>query len=103
MSRATSATVYGTSRLDLGRMPATSRRAYGLRSAGSMDGYYPAYGRKPRRKRPAVVDGIEQPLAGPENEDAPRPKFTKGAAPSQDRTDWDALRHTAGTIRMADF
>lgn len=103
MGRVNSATVYGTARLDLARVPASSRRAYGLRSSSSLDGYYPAYGRKPKRKRATVVDNVEQPIAGPESDDVRPIRVVKPAAPQRDRVDDAELRHLAGTIRMGDF
>lgn len=74
MSRATSAGVYGPSWINLARQPmVTARRAYGLRTASHPDGWAPAYGSRPRRKRREVVDpstGLLAPIA-PADDDAP--------------------------------
>lgn len=99
MGRATSATVYGYSAaIDLSRVNARRpRRAYGLRSAGAIDGHYPAYGARPRRSaRPAVDPSTN--LQGPTvaiDDDAPlmvRP-----------RTDYATERKSAGVIRMGEW
>lgn len=98
MSRATSASVYGGGTpTDLSRVPWTRPvRAYGLRSQSSVAGYYPAYGRKPRRTtRKEVVDSATNLVAPVIDDDAPMRTFV--------RTDHDAERKSAGVIRMADF
>ena len=99
MSRATSAGVYGSGTpTDLSRVPWTRpARAYGLRSQSSVTGYYPAYGRKPRRaSRKDIVDRATH-LVAPmvADDDATLRTFV--------RTDFDAERKSAGVIRMADF
>jgi len=100
MSRATSASVYGSGTpTDLARVPAARpARNYGLRSGSSVTGYYPAYGSRPKAKRTRkeVVDAtsnLVQPAVV--DDDAPIRRFV--------RTDHDAERKSAGTIRMADF
>ena len=100
MSRATSAGVYGSGTpTDLSRVPwKRPARAYGLRSGSSTTGYYPAYGRKPRRTtRKEVVDTVTNLVAPvvPDDDDAPIRRYV--------RTDYDAERKSVGTIRMADF
>lgn len=55
MRRATSASVYGQSWIDVSRVPARrSPRAYGLRSESAPDGWY-APARMPRKPKRAVV------------------------------------------------
>lgn len=55
MGRATSASVYGSSWIDVARVPARrSARAYGLRSESAPDGWY-APARMPRKPKRAVV------------------------------------------------
>ena len=98
MSRATSASVYGSGTpTDLSRVPWTRPvRAYGLRSQSSVTGYYPAYGRKPRRTtRKDIVDSATNLVAPTVDDDGPLRTFV--------RTDFDAERKSAGVIRMADF
>lgn len=98
MSRATSASVYGSGTpTDLSRVPWTRPvRAYGLRSQSSVAGYYPAYGRKPRRiTRKEVVDSATNLVAPTVDDDGPMRTFV--------RTDFDAERKSAGVIRMAEF
>jgi len=100
MSRATSAGVYGSGTpTDLSRVPwKRPARAYGLRSGSSTTGYYPAYGRKPvRTSRKDIVDSVTNLVAPvvPDDDDAPVRSFV--------RTDYDAERKSAGTIRMGEF
>ena len=98
MSRATSAGVYGPSWISPARTPmVTARRAYGLRTASHPDGWAPAYGSRPRRKRREVVDpttGLLAPIA-PVDDDAPVRRYV--------RTDYATERRAAGVIVMADF
>jgi hypothetical protein len=97
MSRASSASVYGSSWIDLGRVPARrSRRAYGLRTASHPDGWAPA-GARARRRAPRETvdaDGILSPVTA-DDDDAPVRRYV--------RTDYAAERHAAGVIRMGDF
>lgn len=98
MSRATSASVYGSGTpTDLSRVPWTRPvRAYGLRSQSSVAGYYPAYGNRPvRRTRKEVVDSATNLVAPTVDDDGPLRVFV--------RTDHEAERKSAGVIRMADF
>jgi len=99
MSRATSAGVYGSGTpTDLSRVPwKRPARAYGLRSGSSTTGYYPAYGRKPRRTtRKEVVDTVTNLVApAVSDDDAPIRRYV--------RTDYDAERKLVPTIVMADF
>ena len=98
MSRATSASVYGSGTpTDLSRVLWTRpARAYGLRSQSSVTGYYPSYGTRPaRRTRKEVVDSATNLVAPVIDDDAPLRTFV--------RTDFDAERKSAGVIRMADF
>ena len=100
MSRATSAGVYGSGTpTDLSRVPwSRPARAYGLRSGSSTTGYYSSYGARPksRTSRREKVDAATN-LVAPAvlDDDAPIRRFV--------RTDHDAERKTAGTIRMGDF
>lgn len=98
MSRATSASVYGSGTpTDLSRVPWTRPvRAYGLRSQSSVAGYYPSYGTRPvRRTRKDIVDSATNLVAPVVEDDGPARTFV--------RTDFDAERKSAGVIRMADF
>lgn len=96
MGRATSAGVYGSSWIDLGRVPARSaRRAYGLRTPNCPDGWVSAGGRA--RKRRVSVDpstNLVEPIATAD-EDAPVRRYV--------RTDYAAERHAAGVIVMGEF
>lgn len=72
MYRATSARLYGNgwpvSELTVPvRAP---RRAYGLRSAGAPDGWYPSGGRRPRAISRDKVDPVTN-LVGPVDDDRP--------------------------------
>lgn len=97
MSRATSASVYGSSWIDLGRVPARrSRRAYGLRTASHPDGWAPA-GARARARAPREVvnaDGILSPVTA-DDDDAPVRRYV--------RTDYASERRAAGIIPMGDF
>ena len=98
MSRATSASVYGSGTpTDLSRVPWTRPvRAHGLRSGSSVTGYYPSYGNRPvRRTRKDIVDSATNLVAPTVDDDGPLRTFV--------RTDFDAERKSAGVIRMADF
>jgi hypothetical protein len=95
MSRATSAGVYGSSWIDLARVPARrSRRAYGLRTASHPDGWAPSGSRaKKRAPRETVnADGILSPVSA--DEDAPVRRY---------RPDYATERLSAGIIRMGEF
>lgn len=100
MYRATSAALYGPSWISPSRTPARrSPRAYGLRTATNPTGYVPAYGERPRKRRPTVdpVTNLEAPSAAMD-EDAPVRRYTR-----TDTTDYAAERHSVGVIRMAEF
>lgn len=103
MYRATSAAMYGPSWIDLGRVPARRpRRAYSLRTSLSDDGWRPAYGERPRKRRPTVdpVTNLEAPSAAIDD-DAPVRRYTR-----TDTTDYAAERHLVSgisPIRMAEF
>ena len=96
MSRVTSATVYGSAQGSLSRVTVGQRRAYGLRSGSSVDGFYGAYGRKPRRSRATVVgaDNLVQPAVVIDDDDV---------RPLRVVTDYAAERALVGTIRMGDL
>lgn len=98
MARATSAGVYGPSWINPARTPmVAARRAYGLRTASHPDGWAPAYGSRPRRKRREVVDpttGLLAPLA-PVDDDAPLRRYVG--------PDYAAERKLIKPIVMADF
>ena len=97
MSRATSASVYGSGTpTDLSRVPWTRPvRAYGLRSQSSVAGYYPAYGNRPRRiTRKDIVDRATNLVAPVVEDDGPVRTFV--------RTDFDAERRIAASINMVE-
>ncbi len=98
MSRASSASVYGSSWIDLGRVPARrSRRAYGLRTASHPDGWAPSGARARRRTPRETIDpttGVLSPVAA-DDEDAPVRRYV--------RTDYAAERQRAGIIRMGEW
>jgi hypothetical protein len=96
MSRASSASVYGSSWIDLGRVPARrSRRAYGLRTASHPDGWAPSGARaKKRAPRETVnADGILSPVSALDD-DAPVIRY---------RPDYATERRSAGIIPMGEF
>lgn len=96
MSRATSAGIYGSSWIDLGRTPARrARRAYGLRTSSSPDGWVPAYGSRPGRKARPAVDPTTNLIGPPDDDDA-----TLMVRP---RTDYADERRSAGVIRMGEW
>lgn len=95
MYRATSAAVYGPSWISLSRTPARrSPRAYGLRTATHPTGYAPAYGERPRKRRPTVdpVTNLQSPSAAIDD-DAPVRRYTR-----TDTTDYAAERHLVSSI-----
>jgi hypothetical protein len=97
MSRVTSATLYGSGTpTDLSRVNASrAPRSYGLRSGSSLDGYYPSYGSRPRRRVVREkVDPVTN-LVGPADDDAPVVHYS--------RVDYGSERRSAGVIRMGEF
>jgi hypothetical protein len=94
--KASSATVYGPSWINLSRVPAKrSRRSHGLRSAGHPDGWYSSGVKAIRRKPTVGANGLVEPMAGPESDDVVLRAFI--------RTDYASERRAAGTIRMGDL
>jgi len=78
MSRANSASLFGSGTpLNLARVSARPNPSvYGLRSSSSPTGYYPAYGKKPRRRttreRVNVSTNLVEPIVN-DDDYVPRP------------------------------
>lgn len=104
MSRASSASVYGSSWIDLGRVPARrSRRAYGLRTASHPDGWAPS-GARARRRTPRETvnaDGILSPVSALDD-DAPVRRYVR-EVPAVDRIDYAAERRLVEPIRLGEW
>jgi len=104
MSRASSASVYGSSWIDLGRVPARrSRRAYGLRTASHPDGWAPA-GARARRRTPRETvdaDGILSPVTA-DDDDAPVRRYVREVH-AVDRIDYAAERRLVEPIKLGEW
>lgn len=104
MSRATSASVYGPSWIDLSRTPARrARRAYGLRTPSHPDGWAPAGARaRTRAPRETVnADGVLSPVTA-DNDDAPVRRYVR-EVPVVDRIDYAAERRMVQPIRLGEW
>lgn len=96
MSRATSAGIYGPSWVDPSRTPARrARRAYGLRTGSSPDGWVPAGSRPAGRRVRPVVDPVTNLVGPPDDDDAP--------LMVRSRADYAGERRSAGVIRMGEW